>query len=279
MLLIKRMNNLTDNIYRGPRGTEFKHLIFTLLQKGKVKQKYIDELLSDSNMRIYSIIFTDKTADPINNYEYYETLGDSTANNCIVWYLSRRFPQIFGAKCVKILARLKINYVSKTTFSSIAQTFNFWKFISASEAERASKMKPLLENVFEGFFGATQLILDNKFGIGSGYAICYNIIKHIYDDIPISLKYEDLFDAKTRLKELFDSEKIKSSLGPLIYDNVKITDNLNETTVKAGSQILGKGTASLKTNAEQIASENALNHLATKGIFKPVPEEYKTFCI
>jgi dsRNA-specific ribonuclease len=275
------MNNLLDNkIYKGSRGSDFKDLIRMVLQKGKVKQKYIDELLSETNLKIYSIIFTDKTADPINNYEYYETLGDSTANNCIVWYLSRRFPQIFCAKCVKILARLKINYVSKTTFSSIAQTLNFWKFITASENERSTKMKPLLENVFEGFFGATQLILDNKFGIGTGYAICYNIIKNIYDDIQISLRYEDLFDAKTRLKELFDSEKIKSSLGPLIYETVKTPENMNETVVKAGTLIIGKGVSALKTNSEQIASENALKYLAnTKGIFKSVPEEYKTFCI
>jgi dsRNA-specific ribonuclease len=275
------MNNLLDNkIYKGSRGSDFKDLIRMVLQKGKIKQKYIDELLSETNLKIYSIIFTDKTADPINNYEYYETLGDSTANNCIVWYLSRRFPQIFCAKCVKILARLKINYVSKTTFSSIAQTLNFWKFITASENERSTKMKPLLENVFEGFFGATQLILDNKFGIGTGYAICYNIIKNIYDDIQISLRYEDLFDAKTRLKELFDSEKIKSSLGPLIYETVKTPENMNETVVKAGTLIIGKGVSALKTNSEQIASENALKYLAnTKGIFKSVPEEYKTFCI
>lgn len=274
------MNNLTDNnIYKGSRGADFTEVIRKVLQKGKIKQKYIDELLSESNLRIYSVIFTDKTADPVNNYEYYETLGDSTANNCIVWYLSRRFPQIFGAKCVKILARLKINYVSKTTFSSIAQTLNFWKFITASETERSTKMKPLLENVFEGFFGATQLILDNKFGIGTGYAICYNIIKNIYDDIPISLKYEDLFDAKTRLKELFDSEKIKSSLGPLIYETVKTPENLNETTVKAGKNIIGKGVSALKTNSEQVASENALKYLSSQGIFKSVPEEYKTFCI
>jgi dsRNA-specific ribonuclease len=273
------MNNLSENIYRAPRGVEFKDLIRKVLQKGKIKSKYIDELLSDSNMRIYSVIFTDKTADPLNNYEYYETLGDSTANNCIVWYLSRRFPQIFGAKCVKILARLKINYVSKNTFSSIAQTLNFWKFIAASETERSTKMKPLLENVFEGFFGATQLILDNRFGIGTGYAICYNIIKNIYDDIPISLRYEDLFDAKTRLKELFDSDKIKSTIGPLVYENVRTPENMNETVIKAGGNIIGKGVSALKTNAEQIASDSALKHLASKGIFKSVPEEYKTFCI
>ena len=272
------MTSLSENIYRAPRGDEFKDLIRRVLQKGRVKPKYIDELLSDSNLRIYSVIFTDKTADPLNNYEYYETLGDSTANNCIVWYLSRRFPQIFGAKCVKILARLKINYVSKNTFSSISQSLNFWKFISASESERSTKMKPLLENVFEGFFGATCLILDNQFGIGTGYAICYNIIKNLYDDIPISLKYEDLFDAKTRLKELFDGEKIKNTMGPLVYENVR-TENVNETRIKAGGNLIGKGVSGLKTNSEQLASEAALKYLASKSIFKSVPDEYKTFCI
>jgi hypothetical protein len=42
---------------------------------------------------------------------------------------------------------------------------------------------------------------------GVGYAIVYTILKSIFDNMNISLKYEDLYDAKTRLKELCDMYK------------------------------------------------------------------------
>ena len=43
------------------------------------------------------------------NYEPIEILGDSIVNCCIVWYLSRRFPQLNCQDGVKIIARLKID--------------------------------------------------------------------------------------------------------------------------------------------------------------------------
>ena len=110
-------------------------------------------------------------------------------------------------------------------------------------------------------------------------SIIYDILKTIFDEIDISLKYEDLYDAKTRLKELFD---MYPDLGKIKYKEQKI-DLINYSTVyqltKNGQmKPLGKGSAALKQDAQQNAAQNALIGLNRKGFVKPVPEIYKTYC-
>jgi dsRNA-specific ribonuclease len=279
-------------IYQGIRGEKFKCFLENVLKLGNLKQHYIDLLTDNESLELYNIVFTDSSADPVNNYEFLETLGDSIANSCIVWYLSRRFPEINCPAGVKILSRLKQIWVSKKSFFPIGQKLNFWPFITASEDVRNTKMKPTIENVLEAFFGATAKLLDERLKQGVGYTICYNIIENIFNEIPISLKYEDLFDAKTRLKETFDWHRqvLKSNiLFNEVYETEKI-ENLNQLTGKMdkinfvtvfnklpnGKMIpIGKGSAPLKDDAEQHAAENALQNLNKQNLVKPVKEEYK----
>ena len=92
------------------------------------------------------------------------------------------------------------------------------------------------------------------------------------------MKYEDLYDSKTRLKELFDFYG-SDVLGILKYDCVKnIEEKITYATVTRfiGNQqiILGEGAASLKIDAEQKAAAKAIESLKIKGFTKPVPEIY-----
>ena len=278
---------------------DFKRLIVDLLNRGKLKKEYIDQLTSEEGMREYIKAFTSNTADPVENYQVYEQLGDLCANQFIVWYMYRRFPQIKCADGVKIGARLRINYGSKQSFYKIATDLEFWPFISASQEERDRKMKPLLEDTLEAFIGATATMLDDKFRNGVGYAIVYDILASIFDKMPISLKYEDLYDAKTRLKELFDMKIYKSQLGELEYIESKIDmmtvsrvfmfkqevtgftgtgDNAKLVYRKYNYQELGYGQAPLKADAQQRAAEAAIVNLKRRGFSKPVPEIYTQFC-
>ena len=156
------MTTLTnDVIYNGSRGNDFKELVKSVLKIGNLKRRYIELLLNETNLLIYSKVFTNKTTDPINNYEMFEKLGDLTANKCIGFHMIRRFPFLDCPEGVKVLARLNINYGSKESFFDIAQRLGFWPFISASEEERNKNMRSLLEDVLEAFIGATEIILDN----------------------------------------------------------------------------------------------------------------------
>lgn len=211
------INTPSINIYKGIRGKKFEFFLSRILQLSDLRPIYRDILLSPSSLRIYDKVFTHKTADPSNNYEFLEFLGDTTLNKSIAWYLSRRFPQLNCPAGVKILTRLKINLICKKSFGRFAKRLGFWAFVSADEDTRNTKMDKTLEDVFEAFFGATETIVDERLGFGVGYHVCYGVIKNILDTEPISLKYNDLFDAKTRLKEIFD--QYGSELGVLVYES------------------------------------------------------------
>jgi len=268
-------------IYNGSRGKDFKDLIFNLLVTSKLKMHYIDLLMNEESMKIYDKVFTSDSADPEENYEVYEQFGDITANKFIVWYMHRRFPKLMCPQGVKVVARLRINYGAKQSFASIADGLGFWDFITASEEERSRNKKPLLEDVFEAFIGATEFIIDSNIKECVGYSIAYNILCSIFDKMEISLKYEDLYDAKTRLKELFDCYG-SEVLGALKYETVKCEgEKINRSNVyqiyKGRSYKLGEGVASLKGDSEQRAAAFAIQNMKNRGYYKPVPEIYSFF--
>lgn len=279
--------NLVENpieIYSGDRGINFENMLRNILKKGKLKKEYIDRIVKNG-MPLYSQAFTHPTADENNNYEPLEFLGDSIVNCVIVWYLSRRFPQLNCQDGVKILARLKINLVSKKVFANFGSELDFWKYVSADKETRDTKMKKTLEDVFEAFFGATQKLIDSEIRMGVGYSICYNIIQNLFENMQISLKYEDLYDPKTRLKEVFDF--FKDKIGQVKYENerveriqyVKVYRLYTDERGKKQKILLGQGSAALKPDAVQKAASRAIEYLNREGKFiKEVPEIYKKLC-
>ena len=99
----------------------------------------------------------------------------------------------------------------------------------------------------------------------------------------ISLKYEDLYDAKTRLK-VFDF--FKETIGQIKYENgvdriqyVKVFRLYTDARGKKQKILLGQGSAALKPDAQQEAASRALEYLNREGKFiKEVPEIYKKLC-
>ena len=266
-------------IYEGSRGEDFKQLIFNVLKKGKLKEHYIRHLMSEESMKVYNDVFTSSTASKENNYEVYEQMGDVLAGSFIIWYMYRRFPKLQCSEAVKIVARLKINYGSKNSFFPIAEKLGFWNFITASEEERNREKKPLLEDTLEAFIGATAYILDNNFRYGVGYAIVYEILASIFDDMTISLKYEDLYDSITRLKEIFDYFKVdKIGVQEKKFSKEEklttfiIYQNFRGTTIE-----LGRGMAATKPDAEQKAATYAIESLRRMGYKKAVAELYSKY--
>jgi len=285
-------------IHFGDHTSEnFREHISKILEKGGLKEKYMSHLLSENSLHAYSYAYTSELVDETNNYQVAEQLGDLSLNKFIVWYIYERFPQLKCAEGVKIAARLRINYGSKNSFCKIAESLGFWDYITAPNSIRQRKKKNLLEDVFEAMIGTTETLLDEEFNIGTGYACVYKILKGIFDEMNISLKYEDLYDAKTRLKELFDIHNGK--LGPLIYEETKEetcttsyvyrlegasyqtrpdgTVNMSKITGNYKKILLGKGTASLKSDAQQFGAESALKTLAKQGVVKYAPRIYAKF--
>lgn len=247
----------------------FKALIKSLIIKGQLAPEYNNVLLD--NIALYQQAFTSASYNENENYEMYEQLGDATANKFLVWYFYRRFPQLANPKGIKIVARLKTNYSSKNAFAKIAESLGFWPHIRASVQQKETDKKSLLEDVFEAFVGVTETILDNYFQTGVGYAIVQRILTNIFDKIDISLRYEDLYDAKSRLKELFD---INKQLGVLVYE-YKPKESTVYRQKDRNKIFMATGIGNLKSDAQQAAAQKALDLLAKQGYVRVV--DYSMF--
>jgi len=275
---------LTTYDYRKPLYNNpcFRDKVRQILSLSALKRKYIDKMTDEEGMRLYEQVFTHSSVDE-TNYEWLEILGDATLNKCVVWYINQRFPKLHNANGVKVIARLKINMVSKTHFSEISERLGFAPFIRIDEenikANKVISIKSLLEDVLEAFFGATEMIIDRIISPGAGYGICFHLFKNIMDPVPISLKYEDLYDPITRLKETFDIYRT-NLWGQVRYETHRQETGGHLVYVYQNDPPTGRRTllssaqANTLDEAKQQGAMNAIEMLAKKGYRRPVPEYY-----
>ncbi len=167
-----------------------------------MSDEYIPYLTTPESLNTYNTAFTSRGADDKNNYEMFEQLGDVSVNKFIVNYMYKRFPQLRNPNGVDVVAKLKIKYASKNQLQMLSESLDMWRFITATYDERTNKKKPLLEDTFESFFGATEWLIDsfiedialkqgnNTTYVGVGYNIINGILTTLFDKINISLKYE-----------------------------------------------------------------------------------------
>ena len=177
-----------------------------VFNKSKIDPKYMDVLTNPEALATYRIAFTSKTVDPDNNYELLEYMGDVEANAAVVWYFYEAYPQLRCTESINTLNRLKIVHVSSESFSQFADDLGFWPHIMYNERVAAEKpplkksREALLEDVFEAFVGATQIILYNEFGlVGVCRQIIYNFIEA--KTISFDARKQDLFDVR-RLRKV-----------------------------------------------------------------------------
>lgn len=255
---------------------DFSKFIAGLIQQFSLPTSWARELTSINAIKTFMIAFTHSSFDSENNYEPYEQIGDATIGKFMVNYFYARFPNLSHKKGVKYVARLRIKYGSKQHLSHLATQFGFERHIRCVEMAGTRR---ILEDVFEAFIGAVELILDVALNArGIGYICCYQILEKIFGATEIPLTYEDLFDAKTRLKELFDSRLIE---GAPRYEfakqeggyRVQIWPSVAGKS-RAHSEIIGEATMEYKADAEQAAAAAALKLLKSRGISKQIPIEY-----
>jgi|688.fasta_scaffold30917_10 dsRNA-specific ribonuclease len=266
-----------------------KEFILNTFKNSSISPKYINVLVTEKSLKMYQIAFTSKSLDLKNNYELFEYIGDAVLGNAIVWYFYSAFPQLRCSSEIKILNRLKIIHASSESFSDIAISLNFLPRIHASEEEfnDEEKKQHLLEDVFEAFIGVTKIVLTEHFGLpGIGDEIVYNFISPIFEKKKISFETDDLYDAKTRLKELFDNKTetnpVFVSFGSVIYE-----ENTNNTTIpptystrlsfKNNKNIKFFGIGRTKQAREKNAAQQALEYLKNNG-FK-IEKQFTPFCV
>jgi len=190
---------------------EFREFIISLLRLGTLTEKRIEEFTDERSMRQFRTAFIHKSYGSEDNYELAELLGDVVVNSCIAFYLKDRFPKISS---MSFITRLKHKYISKPELGRIAEREGFLRHIlyGAEMKEIVNSRSPhhnkdyrsMLEDTFESFIGTVVTVIDGKTRNGVGNPVACNIISSFINKIDISLDFGTVFDAKSRLKMVYD---------------------------------------------------------------------------
>jgi len=273
-LFLKKNGNIKErykeeiqrSTYDNRNMDEFKDFILNLLKPFSLKDLKFEKEDVDTFKKAFTL-----PADSPQNYEVLETLGDNILNRCVFWYISSRFPELNTPEGIDISTKLKIKMIQTDGFGKNAKKLGFYKFISNGKQNEIEKK--VLEDVFESFFAALEIVMDRKYEEGTGYIICYKLLASILDEEEISLKYDYLVDVKTQLKELYD----RYHMGVVVYKNERVQNGFYSTIVIDKKVVRGFG--GTDKEAQQNVSKLALEVYRELGKFKPIPKEYLKFCV
>jgi len=195
--------------------TEF---LFRFLKKRSgIKDEVIPKYINENTIDRFVVAFTHVSFDPINNYEYYETLGDATINKCTAWYFHRKFPSLQKDPSANYkLSLLKTQHSGKESVAKISSSLGLFKLVRyrSQYEDKKKKVKFVVINnkfhtdIFEALMGCIEDVIDNIEGLFVGAAIVYNIVSSVMDQESYSLELEEIVVAKTRLNELKSQSKI-----------------------------------------------------------------------
>jgi len=191
----------------------FKKFIIQIYRLADLKDEHIYLLTNRNEMSFYSLAFTHPSYNLEQNYQFLEFKGDPIVNYCLVRYISYRFPKI---QSINWLTKIFHKFESKKILSHIAEVNNFLPHIKYGEKvrkilqnknyQKSDTYLSMLEDVIEAFFSAIFEVLSKNFDKAVAMRICYMILSGLSDKIEFKIHHDDIFDPRTRLKELFDSQ-------------------------------------------------------------------------
>lgn len=219
------------------KGTEkeYREFVIKLLEsRAGVKRSEAEKWTDKAGMDLLTLAMTHSSVDPTNpqnNYEILEFVGDSILSNITAYYLTESFQKIveMGNKGVQYLSKQKSLTTSKAFFSDFSEKFGFAKFIryrplkyifskeTTASSDQSAQLqqtktvaidRSMMEDVFEAFFAALVKTIDRQESmIGIGFSVAYSVMSSIYSDTYIPTSLNELVDAKSQLKEIFDKRR------------------------------------------------------------------------
>jgi len=189
-----------------------------------------------------------------DSYERLEHLGDSILGACVSTYLMQRFPH----ENEGFLTDLKKEIVCNETLGKLSEIIGLAKFYVISRhnedicAGRTNTKK--LGDILEAFIGA--LWTDTGYEFKTVYAFIVSLVE-MYIDIPKILMNNRNF------KEQF--QKLYQSLFHITptYKMASCVNGLYTMEVVHDSKVIGKGVASTKKQAEQLAAKESILYFQT----------------
>ncbi|MBE9527731.1 MAG: ribonuclease III [Proteobacteria bacterium] len=201
--------------------------------------------------------------------ERLEFLGDSVLSTVISTLLWVRFPESNEGELTSLRARL----VNGVMLARIATKVGMDRYLLLGKGEAASGGREnitILSGALEALIGAVY--------IDSGFAHAFTFTEALFDGLIDETLSEPVhFDYKPRLQELAQAIYKTPPTYRLISETGPAHDRLFTVEVVVGhdsNDVLGKGTAKKKKEAEQLAAQGAL--LLIGGLKPTTPETAPT---
>lgn len=185
-----------------------------LTERGGIQADVATDLMDDEACTLMRRAFTHRTMSMHDNYEVLETLGDTSFNKIVAFYMMRRFPELRTDPQAnyKLTEAMKI-YKSKTIAEKFSDTLGLPSLaryrecqirVNANETKIFKMDSKFKTDLFEAFLAGIEDLIDGKIHVHAGYAVVYNILQSLLDDIPMTINLDKIKSAKVLLKECID---------------------------------------------------------------------------
>ena len=189
-----------------------------LVSKGKVEPEVAQTLLNPKGISLMKRAFTHWSIPDEYNYELLETLGDTTYNKAVTYLLRRKFPELNndpnGNYKLSEASKLYKSKIKAPIFSDELGLYRMARYRSliyqpqpetfphkVNQLCMDNKMKT---DLFEAFIAAIEDLIDENLYQNLGYAIAYNIIESLFENVELTIDLVETKTNKAKLKELVD---------------------------------------------------------------------------
>lgn len=189
--------------------------------------------------------------------ERLEFLGDAVLQNAISHLLYVRNPGVPEGE----LTRLRSRLVNRTTLAKLAKTISLDEYLLLGKGEQdggGRENKTILAGVFEALLAAVYL--------EKGFAAAFSYIEGLFSPLMDSAHTEPgHFDYKPMLQELAQRLFKEAPTYMLVKEEGLAHSKVFEVEALVAGRVVGKGTATKKKEAEQIAAHDGLERLRSEG--------------
>jgi dsRNA-specific ribonuclease len=249
-------------------------MLARVLEYANIKPEYAEYIAENDGDSLFKSIVE---LNP-DLYPFYKMLGNATLNKCVVSYMPQRFPVLQHPSRVNVLAPLKIHIISNEIVSErFNEIFNISAIIPAA-AEELRRDKSPINSMFKAILGCVESVVDKNIKEGLGYRVCYNLIKNLLEQIPLSLKYTDLVSPNTRINEIVNRNHLRKLEEATVEGEGETLTNVYKITLKGRTfkgEIVAVGRAKGKKEARAIANQQALDSLERVGLVRETPPEFR----
>lgn len=191
-----------------------------------------------------------KAADPQQNYESLEFLGDAVLGMAVADYLYAHIPDRTPGE----YSRMRASVVNRRTLARVATRLELAPAIRLGKGEELAggrRRKALLADCLEAFIAA--IYLDQGWETAQEF-----VARVLADELEAVRKADQLWDFKSRLQNLCQAEHI--ALPKFAVVETKGPDHRKqfEVEVRLRGKVAGRGVGMTKKEAEQHAAREAL---------------------